>query len=569
MGIGGGILVFFFSLTALVAEFIIYFIVGMMFGSSSSGAYFFVFLMFLTIFIGVFYPICAAIASGTNNKERGQKLFLLGLLFFGGILIVVLRHLPRQPNLVSAGLAEYKPFKKKYSKSEKVKKEEPQYLNDELVNKHFEDRLGVADLLSNGLGVVTPNEKFIYSLNMMQVFQSAEGGVLIKGSSALTWGSGLTTAVAFLYTDEDFVDGASLDSCWASYIGTYKYQTVLGVEKNIHAFKLISNWKGKVAKTYHSNGKIKKETFLKNEISQNEKPDGVSKDYYQSGNLETIALFKNGKQDGLTKAYFENGNLEREVLFKGGIQNGSFELYYENGNLKEEGLYKDGKANGPNKIFYPNGVVSSERNYKDDKAEGQFKVYYEDGSKQGEGVAENGQPVGKAITYYRNGQIKSEKNFRNGLLDGELKTYYESGALRSVMTYERDVRSGFWEQYFEDGELMWRWNYINGEWEKNNQAATFKNSTEGMNKFFFENKTLAYEINISNHRFEGPLKEYYQNGKLRAETIFLNGVPDGDAKSYDDDGTLNQTTTYKHGVEMKEPNFITVNGKVVPNPKKQ
>ena len=96
MNIGIGILVFFVSLIALVAEFILYFILG--FGASfatnstaavGSLAFFFVGLMVITGATGILYPICAIIAVATKNKNLGSKIFLifLGIVTIGYFII--------------------------------------------------------------------------------------------------------------------------------------------------------------------------------------------------------------------------------------------------------------------------------------------------------------------------------------------------------------------------------------------------------------------------------------------------------------------------------------------------
>lgn len=100
MNIGVGLIVFFVSLIALVAEFILYFIFG--FGASFSGdisalegtAFFFVGLMVLTGATGILYPIFAVLATLTKKKSLFNKTFLLilGIIFISYFFIL--------PNLI-------------------------------------------------------------------------------------------------------------------------------------------------------------------------------------------------------------------------------------------------------------------------------------------------------------------------------------------------------------------------------------------------------------------------------------------------------------------------------------
>ena len=82
----------------------------------------------------------------------------------------------------------------------------------------------------------TPEKNILYSLNTIEVMQSAPGGVLIKITTI--YNANTPSDIAFLYTNENFVDGTMLNGRYAYYVGNYKYQTVLGSEKNVYAFRL-------------------------------------------------------------------------------------------------------------------------------------------------------------------------------------------------------------------------------------------------------------------------------------------------------------------------------------------
>jgi len=96
MNIGLGLIVFFVSLIALVAEFILYLIFG--FGASFSGdistlegtAFFFVGLMVLTGATGILYPLFAVLATLSKKKSIFNKVFLLilGIIFIGYFFIL-------------------------------------------------------------------------------------------------------------------------------------------------------------------------------------------------------------------------------------------------------------------------------------------------------------------------------------------------------------------------------------------------------------------------------------------------------------------------------------------------
>lgn len=95
MSIGISILIFFVSIIALVAEFVLYMIMGV--GASFAGdismlsgtAFFFVGLMVITGAIGILAPFCAIIGAISKNKVMANKIFyclvvLVGLFYFIG-----------------------------------------------------------------------------------------------------------------------------------------------------------------------------------------------------------------------------------------------------------------------------------------------------------------------------------------------------------------------------------------------------------------------------------------------------------------------------------------------------
>ena len=97
------------------------------------------------------------------------------------------------------------------------------------------NNMAVANFMCHVPG--TPPEKnILYSLNTTEVMQSAPGGVLVRINTIM--GPSSPSDVAFIYTNENFVDGAILNGRYAYYVGVYKYQTVLGSEKNVYAFRL-------------------------------------------------------------------------------------------------------------------------------------------------------------------------------------------------------------------------------------------------------------------------------------------------------------------------------------------
>ena len=114
-----------------------------------------------------------------------------------------------------------------------------------LANTKFVRTDDIISALSPQAGTA-PSDNCLYSLNGMEVMQSTSQGVLMRITPGLYGDVPYNPIIAFLYTDDNFVDGILLNGYWGYYAGTYKYQTVLGVQKNIYAFKLFDKNKGAI-----------------------------------------------------------------------------------------------------------------------------------------------------------------------------------------------------------------------------------------------------------------------------------------------------------------------------------
>ena len=94
-------------------------------------------------------------------------------------------------------------------------------------------------------------------------------------------------------------------------VGTWKGYYTSGQLKYIadHSLNSISYIE------YYENGKKSRESLMKTDKKNGFQLDGPYKQYYENGNLETLANFEYGTQVGIYKSYDENGNLESEGDF--------------------------------------------------------------------------------------------------------------------------------------------------------------------------------------------------------------------------------------------------------------
>lgn len=169
----------------------------------------------------------------------------------------------------------------------------------------------------------------------------------------------------------------------------------------------------------------------------------LTKEYYETGQLESEGMMIEGKEDGLWKYYHENGQLDFEGNFIEGKKTGLWKNYHENGILASEGVMNTGKKEGPWKHYNENGQLESEVTWKSGKKEELLKKYY----------------------YYENGQLESEGTSKEEK-EGLWRYYHENGQLKAKGIYKEGKKEGSWKNYHENGYLE-----IEEIWEKNNKIS--------------------------------------------------------------------------------------------------
>lgn len=136
-------------------------------------------------------------------------------------------------------------------------------------------------------------------------------------------------------------------------------------------------------------------------------PDGVVREYYDSGKLMIEAQYKNNRLNGTAKTYHRTGILYQENNYHDGIEDGISKTFYENGQLKFEKNYKSGGLIAV-KYFSREGKLTGESSYKDGGIFSQ-KLFNESGDMEYEINFKNSKPVSKKG--YRNGKVVLEENF--------------------------------------------------------------------------------------------------------------------------------------------------------------
>ena len=105
---------------------------------------------------------------------------------------------------------------------------------------------------------------------------------------------------------------------------------------------------------YHPNGKVMQTVYYKENV-----PNGLRKNYFESGPLKSQYSYVNGKIDGEYIAYHENAQKAEFGQYKAGDRIGDWKEHYHNGKLKAEGKYTNGKKTGTWQVYYYDGIAEN------------------------------------------------------------------------------------------------------------------------------------------------------------------------------------------------------------------
>ena len=130
--------------------------------------------------------------------------------------------------------------------------------------------------------------------------------------------------------------------------------------------------------------------------TSNIKLNGITKEFYENGDLKFEWNYENNQLNGITKEYHEDGTYS-EWYFKTGKKAIMWE--YEN----------DIIISGTG--YYPTGEKSVDIGYKNGIQEGITTEYYKTGEKIFEWRFKNGQLKGETIEYDKNGNVKNVLNY--------------------------------------------------------------------------------------------------------------------------------------------------------------
>lgn len=292
------------------------------------------------------------------------------------------------------------------------------------------------------------------------------------------------------------------------------------------------------------------------ELYLNGLKEGISKYYFDNGEIQYLKRFKNNKEEGICYEYdiYENiisvlhyrkGKLiEREDINrynKDSLKVGLWKSFYLNGKLKSEESYLNDTLNGISKSYDEGGnllnywrFVMGDTIFESvaDTVNTILKIeYYDAVSKNGDSVKKfsgsfiHNKPIGVHRYYDIYGKINSSKLFDSN-----------SNLIGEGIVDEEGNKIGNWKFYYNSGKLKSKGNYV-------------KNKRSGTWSFYFENGKIEQTGNFENDKYNGLWKWFNLNGELLREENFERGVQNGSYIEYDDDRNIITAGEYLDGLK--------------------
>ena len=138
--------------------------------------------------------------------------------------------------------------------------------------------------------------------------------------------------------------------------------------------------------------------------------------------------------DSTWKWYYSNGKIKREEFFYDGLSDGLMTEYNFEGKIISQGDYIEGKKEGS--WFYDAGDNRDEGEYIEGMRNGMWQSIDREGFTIYKGKFVDDLPNGKHIWYWDNGKVKQEGTYVMGRKNGDWKKYDKEGFLIISISYQ-------------------------------------------------------------------------------------------------------------------------------------
>jgi uncharacterized protein len=280
--------------------------------------------------------------------------------------------------------------------------------------------------------------------------------------------------------------------------------------------------------------------------------NGLTKEFFPTGQTKNEIEFSNGKISGQVKTYFENGKISEVSNWTNDLRNGLSKYFYDNGNIYQEEFYKDNKLDGEQRTYFENGKLKTTIIYKNDliwqivvtndtlgnkldeltidKGNGVLNTYYLSGRIQSRTIFENGTPNGSSSWFFESGKEQANLTFINGRKNGELIIFHENGEIARKALFKDDFIIGTEKTYNKKGGLVSEVTY-----KKNLTTEDLTRLSGGI--FHVVSGTID-PFGLGKGIMDGPYKTYYDNGQVESEQYYFDGLQDSIFREYYNNGVI-------------------------------
>jgi len=281
-------------------------------------------------------------------------------------------------------------------------------------------------------------------------------------------------------------------------------------------------------------------TLISQELYINDKREGNSYYYYNTGELKESIYFSNGRKQGQAREfdkdstiitvlqYNNNYLVSREKINRKdaeGIKQGTHKEFHEDGSLKKEENYLEGELHGYLREFDETGELLQ-------------AMRYERGAVIEEIDEEAKEIIDLKRTFDEQGRIVFSGAYFEGIARGIHRFYDTTGTIINSYIYnekgvrlsegivdEQGKKRGIWIDYYPSGKTKAIGAYLN-------------NRMNGQWTYYFENQRIEQKGNFIRGRFDGEWIWNYPDGTIWREETFFNGKEDGYSRENDSSGNI-------------------------------
>ena len=233
--------------------------------------------------------------------------------------------------------------------------------------------------------------------------------------------------------------------------------------------------------------------------------DGVSKVYYENGNLKATVSYAKGVLEGKSTYYRDEGSIWKTTPFISGLMEGE-ELYFSSaGELVGSVTFVQGQKEGKS-WFGPqlDGLTTHEEFSKGKLLEAEYRAI--DGElvsrvADGEGIR----------TIFEKGRLFSTEEISGGIPQGKVSFFHPKGGLEHTIMQKNGVK-------------------------------------EGEECFFHPNSKLKLRIIWENDQIHGVVQSWYEEGMVESERMYAGNKKEGTAFAWYKDGSRMLIEEYENDI---------------------